>query len=168
MSDNRVDARIKEVAERLRAAREDSGRSVAEMAAAVGVDVREYEEYERGEKDFSFSFIYKFAAACGLEMTEIMEGTNAFLSNYTVTRRGEGMPIVRREGFVYNRLAAMFRNKIAEPFYVKIPYDPKALEKPLHLGTHKGQEFDVVIPSPASSTVWAMRRDTIISRAFTP
>ena len=145
MSDNRVDARIKEVAERLRAAREDSGRSVAEMAAAVGVDVREYEEYERGEKDFSFSFIYKFAAACGLEMTEIMEGTNAFLSNYTVTRRGEGMPIVRREGFVYNRLAAMFRNKIAEPFYVKIPYDPNALEKPLHLGTHKGQEFDVVI-----------------------
>ncbi len=142
---NHVDSKIKEVAQRIRAAREAVGRSTAEMAETVGLTEAEYIEYETGLKDFSFTFIYKVAIACGVEITDIMEGRSPFLTNYTVTRRGEGMPIVRREGFVYNRLASMFKDKIAEPFYVKIPYDPDALERPLHLATHAGQEFDVVI-----------------------
>ena len=36
-----------------------------------------------------------------------------YLSNYCVTRGGEGMSIVRRKGFVYNNLAHMFKNKIS-------------------------------------------------------
>ena len=142
---NPVDNKIREVALRIRAAREAVGMTAAEMAEKLGISEFEYIDCETGAKDFSFTFIYKVANACGVEITDIMEGRSPSLTNYTVTRRGEGMPIVRREGFVYQRLASMFRDKIAEPFYVKIPYDPDALERPKHLATHKGQEFDVVI-----------------------
>ncbi len=145
MAHNQVDFKIKEVAERIRAARESVGLTTAQLASAVGISEAEYITNENGNADFSFTFIYKVANACGVEITDLMEGRSPFLTNYTVTRAGEGMPIVRREGFVYNRLASMFKDKIAEPFYVKIPYDEKALEKPLHLASHKGQEFDIVI-----------------------
>jgi len=145
MANKQVDNKIKEVAERIRAARESVGKTTAELAAEIGMTEEEYVSYENGNYDFSFTFIYKVANICGVEIADLMEGRSPYLTNYTVTRCGEGMPIVRREGFVYNRLAAMFKDKIAEPFYVKIPYDENALARPLHLSSHKGQELDIVI-----------------------
>ncbi len=136
--------KIREVAERIRAVRESVGCSPEEMAQKTDVTVEEYLAYESGTKDFSFTFIYKFADACGVEITNIMEGVSPRLSSYNITRKGEGVPIARRQGFKYERLAPKFRNKIAEPFLVTIPYTDEAVREP-HLSTHKGQEFDIVI-----------------------
>ena len=142
---NMLEDKIQEVGRRIQALREDMNLSVAELAEKIGLTEEEYLMYESGQKDFSFTFIYKIAHVCGVEMTEIMEGESPSLTEYTITRKGEEMPIVRREGFVYNRLAAKFKNKLAEPFYVKIPYSEEALNPPYSFSTHTGQEMDIVI-----------------------
>ena len=140
-----MDHAIKEVAERIRAVREDVGLSVEEMAKRTDVTVEEYKALEAGQSDFSFTFIYKCAKACGVEITDVMEGESPKVTSYTVTRAGKGLPIVRREGFAYYRLAPPFRHKISEPFFVKIPYSEEAMDKPLHMASHEGQEFDIVV-----------------------
>ncbi|MBQ6039496.1 MAG: AMP-binding protein [Oscillospiraceae bacterium] len=140
-----AETRIREVAERIMRLREDLGFTVEEMAANTGYSVEDYKLFEAGEKDFSFTFIYKCANIFRVEISDLMEGTSPELSGYTVTRKGEGVPIVRREGFVYNRLAAKFKNKTVEPFHVVIPYSEEALSKPLHLASHAGQEMDIVL-----------------------
>jgi len=146
MSRNLVDPefKIREVAERIRAVRESVGCTPEEMAVKTDVTLDEYLAYEAGSTDFSFTFIYKFASACQVEMTDIMEGVSPSLCGYTVTRKGEGIPIARREGFKYERLASQFKNKIAEPFLVTIPYADEAERVP-HMSSHKGQEFDIVV-----------------------
>ncbi len=140
-----AETRIREVAERIMRLREDLGISVEEMAAHTDYSVDDYKKFEAGEKDFSFTFIYKCANAFHVEISDLMEGSSPALSGYTVTRKGEGDPITCREGFVYNRLASKFKNKTVEPFHVVVPYSEEALSKPLHLASHAGQEMDIVL-----------------------
>ncbi len=140
-----VENKIKEVASRIIAIREDLGISAQEMAERIQLPFEEYQKLELGEEDFSFTFIYKIAQVCGVEITDIMEGESPNLSTYTVTRAGEGTPIVRREGFNYSRLAPMFKNKIAEPFLVTIPYSEKTAQSPYHFASHEGQEINIVV-----------------------
>ena len=140
-----AETRIREVAERIMRLREDLGISVEDMAAKTDYSVDDYRKFEAGEKDFSFTFIYKCANVFHVEISELMEGSSPELKGYTVTRKGEGVPIVRREGFVYNRLASKFKNKTVEPFHVVVPYSEEALSKPLHLASHAGQEMDIVL-----------------------
>lgn len=53
------------------------------------------------EHDFSFTFIFKCAERFGIDPTDLIKGTSPRLSTYTVTRRGEGLPITRRQGFKF-------------------------------------------------------------------
>ncbi|MBR1592214.1 MAG: AMP-binding protein [Ruminococcus sp.] len=136
--------KIREVAERIRATRESVGLTPEEMAEKAGVSTYEYLAYEGGAKDFSFSFIYKFANACGVEITDLMEGESPRIKSFDITRKGEGLPIARRKGLSYLRLAPQFRNKIGEPFLVTIPYVDEKFRVP-HPHTHEGQELDIII-----------------------
>ena len=140
-----LESKIKEIAKRMRTVREDVGLTAEEMAAKMDISVDDYIAMESGRKDFNFTFIYKFAQVCGIDISDIIEGESPSLTEYTVTRKGEGLPIVRRAGFEYYNLAPMFKNKLAEPFHVIIPYSESRLTEPMHLGTHKGQEIDIVI-----------------------
>lgn len=140
-----VDDKLREVAGRLKFVREDMGFSVAQMAHKTGVTPEEYIRLEAGESDFSFTFIYKFANATNMDITDIMEGTSPILTQYSLIRKGDGMPFVRREGFRYTNLAPMFKNKLAEPFHVVIPYQEEAQIETKRLCTHIGQELDIVI-----------------------
>ena len=137
--------KIREVAERIIRLREDLGLSAEEMAEQTGFAMDEYQALESGQKDFTFNFLYKCAAVLHVDINDLLQGSSPELSGYTVTRKGEGVQIVRREGFAYNQLAAKFKNKTMEPFHVVIPYSEEALSKPLHLGSHAGQEMDIVI-----------------------
>ena len=51
-----------------------------------------------GEKDFSFTFIYKCAQRFGIDPTDLIKGVSPNLSSYTVTRNGDHLPITRRPG----------------------------------------------------------------------
>ena len=136
--------KIREVAERIRAVRESVGLTSEEMAEKTGVSVYEYLAYEGGAKDFSFTFIYKFANATGVEITDLMEGESPKIYSYDITRKGGGLPIARRKGMTYMRLAPKSRNKIGEPFMVTIPYVDEQFRVP-HPHTHEGQELDIVV-----------------------
>ncbi len=134
-----------EVATRIRGLRDVLGFSAAEMAEKTGLDEALYLAYEAGEVDLPFTFIHKCAKAFGVDMSELLEGKSAKLSSYTVTRHGEGQKTVKEDGIEISHLAPKFRDKIAEPYYVKYEYSEELQNKPIHLTTHSGQEFDLVI-----------------------
>ena len=134
---------ISEVASRIRTLREVAGMSQQEAASRTEVSLSEYRSLEQGEKDFPFTFIYKAAATFGVEMRDILEGTSPNLKLYTVTRKGEGMPIARNTGFTYHNLAPSFKHKSAEPFWVSIPAESE--NEPPVFTKHNGQEIDIVI-----------------------
>ncbi len=136
---------VKEVAERLKALREILGVSVEEICAKTGVSKEDYTLIEQGEKDFSVTFIYKCAEIFGVDIIEILTGENPKLKKYCVVRKGTGLPVKRREGFEYQHLAYLFKDKNIEPFLVIAPYSEDEQEKPISLSVHEGQEFDYIL-----------------------
>lgn len=141
----KMQEQLKEVAQRIKNLREIMGVSVEDMAKNVEVSLEDYKEYESGNKDFSFTFIYKCAHCFNVDPTDLLQGSSPRLSSYEITRRGGGLPITRAEGLTYKNLASLFKNKIAEPYYVKIPYSEEEQHTPMMMSRHNGQEFDIVI-----------------------
>ena len=140
-----MDYSLKEVAGRIKALREASGYSQQELAKLTGVSLEDYCLLEKGETDFSFTFIYKCAKACGVEVVDLLEGTSTTLRSFSITRRGEGLNIVKKHGVVYSNLAPKFKEKLAEPFLVKFPYLAEEQNAPIKLSSHKGQEIDIIL-----------------------
>ena len=140
-----MDYNLKEVAGRIKDLREAKGYSVEELAALTGVTPEDLRILEEGETDFSFTFIYKCAKACSVEVVDLLEGRSSTLTSFAITRKGEGLKIVKKDGFVYNNLAPKFKDKLAEPFLVKFPYLPEEQNAPIKLSSHNGQEFDVIV-----------------------
>ncbi len=145
-----IQEQLLEVAQRIKNTREIFGFSVEEMARKTDVSPEEYAEYESGKRDFSFTFIYKCAKCFNVDPTELLQGTSPTLSSYNLTRKGGGLPITRLTGNVYKNLASMFKNKVAEPFWVKIPYKENDIMK---MSTHAGQEFDIVIKGTLKANI---------------
>ncbi len=136
---------LAEIAFRIREMREIMGYSIPTMAEKTEVSVAEYEAYEQGRTDLPFTFIHKCAIAFGIELTELLEGRTARLSSYTVTRRGRGQTTAEEEGIMIQNLAPMFKNKIAEPYWVRYEYSEEQQNQPIHLTKHSGQEFDLIL-----------------------
>jgi len=134
-----------EVAYRIREMREISGFTREEMARRSDVSVQEYANYEAGRVDFPFTFIHKCALAFGIGITDLLEGESARLSSYAVTRKGQGQRAAKEDGIEICSLAPLFRNKVAEPYWVRYDYSETQQNRPIHLTTHKGQEFDLVL-----------------------
>ena len=140
-----LDLKIKEMAARIRELRELEGLSVEEMAKKTDVSVEEYVKCEAGESDLNFAFIYRCALALSVNVTDIIEGYSPKLKSYTVTRLGAGQEISKAHGMTYYNLAYAFKDRIAEPLYVRSKYDAQAEQKGIELTTHAGQECDLVI-----------------------
>lgn len=136
---------LREISLRLKGMRDTLDISVEEMAAATDVTPEEYRGYESGERDFSFTFLYKAADRFGITLTDLMTGESPHLRSYTLVRSGQGLPIVRRQGFSYLHVASLFRDRIAEPFVVTAPYENGAETVEIQLNSHKGQEMDYVL-----------------------
>ena len=136
---------LMEIAERIREMREIVGYSEAEMAEKTEVSVEQYRSYEQGAVDFPFTFMHKCALAFGVELTDLLEGQSAKLSSYTVTRRGMGPVTASEDGITIQNMAAMFRQKLATPYWVTYQYSEELQHQPIHTTTHGGQEFDLVL-----------------------
>ncbi len=134
-----------EVALRIREMREISGITQAEMAEKTEVSFDDYKKYEAAEQDMPFSFIHKCSLVFGLGISDLLDGSSAKLSSYTITRKGKGQATAKEDGIEIQNLAPMFRKKIAEPYWVKYEFNPELQDKPIHLATHSGQEFDLVM-----------------------
>ncbi|MBP5662535.1 MAG: AMP-binding protein, partial [Clostridia bacterium] len=136
---------LRTIAARIKEMREISGFTKAEMAQKTEVSPDQYEAYEAGTVDFPFTFIHKCALAFGIELTDLLEGTSAHLSSYTVTRKGQGKQTAKEDGIEIRNLAPMFRKKLSEPYWVRYEYQEDLQDKPIHLTKHSGQEFDLVL-----------------------
>ena len=140
-----LDFKIKEMASRIKEMREIKKYTPAEMADKTDTTIEEYLACENGEQDLNFAFIYRCALAFGVDVTDIIEGVSPTLQSYTLTRKGEGQRIDEAHGMIYHNLAPAFKNRIAEPLYVHVPYDPDARNRDIELTTHAGQELDIVV-----------------------
>ncbi len=139
---NEMNDQILAVAQRIHELRKIKGTSSKEMAKLTGISHNEYLEFEAGKADFHFTFIYKCSQIFGVDITELMSGSPARLSSYTVTRGGKGKVTVVEDGIEIRNLAPFFRNKLAEPHWVRYSVVP---DQELVLATHSGQEFDYII-----------------------
>lgn len=120
--DETMETKIIEIAERIKGLREMLDISEEVMAEHTNVSVEEYRDYEKGVKDYSFTFLYACANAFGVDIVELLTGEKPRLSFYTVVRAGKGLPIKRRKSFTYQHLAFRMKDKLAEPFVVNAPY----------------------------------------------
>ena len=145
METNRVANQLAEVASRIKEMRQICGFSEAEMAQRTDTTLAEYTTFEAGRADLPFTFIHKCALAFGIGITDLLEGHSAHLMSYTVTRKGEGQRTATEKGIEISNLAPLFRNKLAEPYYVRYAYDDAQQHRPIHLTTHSGQEFDIIL-----------------------
>ena len=145
MLNNSYENKLVEVAERIKELRDIYNLSDVEMAEKTGVSIDEYLSYENGMEDMPFSFVHKCALAFGVELTDLLEGQSAKLTTYNVTRRGQGQVTANEEGILIQNLAPKFKNKLANPYWVKYEYSSELQSKPIEVTTHSGQEFDLVV-----------------------
>jgi len=137
--------KIQEIAGRIKGLRELMDFSQKEMAQVTGLTVADYISIENGKMDFSVTVVYKCAQKFGVDVVEILEGVSPTLRTYSITRKGEGMPTSRREGFEYEHLAPFFKKKRLEPFWVIAKYSEDEQNKDILLSRHEGQEMDIII-----------------------
>ena len=140
-----LDLKIKEVAGRIKELREIEGLSQQDMALKTDVSLDEYQKCEQGESNLTFAFIYRCSLALKVNVTDIIEGYSPELKAFTVTRNGAGQIVSKAHGMTYYNMAYAFRNRIAEPLFVKAVYNDEAQYKDIELTTHDGQELDIVI-----------------------
>ena len=134
---------LREIGGRLAALRDIEGISQEALAAKCGLTAAQLEEYERGERDFSFSFLYNAAHALGVDVVDLMSGESPKLSGCCLTRSGQGYDIKRQAAYNYKHLAFTFRKKLAEPFMVTV--EPRDDTDAPEQHTHTGQEFNLMI-----------------------
>ena len=134
-----------EVVERIRELRLDCGYTPERMSELTGIPLEDYLKYESGETDLPFSFIHKCAMTFGVEMMELLEGSAPRLSSYTVTRRGGGQLTSKEPGTEIKAIAPLFKNRKADPYWVRYEYSEAEQYVPIHQNTHGGQEFDLIL-----------------------
>ncbi len=140
-----LDFKIKEMAARIRELREIQNLTTAQMAEKTGVSEAEYIDCENGNKDLNFAFIYRCAQTLNVDVTSLIEGHTPKLVNYVYTKAGKGQRIEKAHGMTYYNLASAFKNRIAEPLFVRSTYSEEKQNKEIEVTTHAGQELDIVI-----------------------
>ncbi|MCL2797223.1 MAG: AMP-binding protein, partial [Firmicutes bacterium] len=136
---------VKQVAERIKELREVTGKSQEEMAKATGKSLADYQKAEEGEKDFSFTFLFKCASAFGIDVSELVSGESPRLKTYQLVRKGAGEKLPEKSEFQYYNLNFLKRDKIAQPYFVTAKYRPEFENAPINTTSHEGEEFDYVL-----------------------
>jgi quercetin dioxygenase-like cupin family protein len=138
-----MNEKIREIAARVREMRELSEISAARMAQLVDVPHDVYLSYEQGEADIPASILYGIAQQLNVDMALLLTGDAPRMRIYSVTRKGEGVPVERRSQYRYQNLANNFAGKKAELFLVTV--EPKPVGTPLSPNAHPGQEFNYLL-----------------------
>lgn len=134
---------IELIAERIRDLREISGFTCEQVAQKANISLDEYEAYEKGTNDFSFSHLFNIANVLGVDISDLLTGESPRLKGYCVTRLGKGYSFTRRKQYNYQHLAYNFKDKLAEPFIVTVTEDTNGTTRQSH--SHSGQELNYVL-----------------------
>ncbi|CCO22852.1 helix-turn-helix domain-containing protein [Maridesulfovibrio hydrothermalis] len=139
MSNNEA---YKEIAPRLQGLRDAMDMSIEELAEKTGVTAEKAALYESGTVEIPVSYLMDVAHLCGVSLTVLISGNEAYLKNYALVRKGKGLNVDRRKDYDYKNLAATFVGRRMEPFMVNVP--PKEVAD-MNFTTHRGQEFIYVL-----------------------
>ena len=140
---------MREIGERMRGLREACDVTVEEMAADLDVSPETYEQWEATGEDVPISAVYHMARKFGVELAEILTGTDAKLTTYQVVRRGGGKVTDRNPAYHFEDMAWRFADKIMQPLVVIL----EPTDEPAHLVSHGGQEFNFVIKGSVAVTI---------------
>ena len=138
-----MNEQIKQIAERLRGLRDVLDLTAADVATDCGIALADYEKAESGNSDISVSMLQTISRQYGIALDTLMFGEEPKMSSYFLTRKGAGVSVERTKAYKYEALASGFRRRIADPFIVTV--EPKPEGTPLHLNSHEGQEFNMVM-----------------------
>ena len=138
-----MNEQIKQIAERLRGLREVLELTPEEVAASCQMPVENYLEMESGNKDISVSALQQIARKYEVSFDVPMFGEEPKISTDCLTRKGAGVTLEPSKAYQYEALASGFRRRLADPFIVTV--EPKAEGTPMHLNSHEGQEFNMVL-----------------------
>ena len=136
---------LRDVSARIRELKDIAGYTTADLSRLTGFSETDCARYESGSAEMPFSFVHKCAIAFGVDIVDLIEGSSPRLSNYTVTRHGQGELTTDNRGIQMRNLAALFRKRLVEPYMTRYSYDPELQARPIHTDTHSGQEFDYII-----------------------
>lgn len=135
---------LKQIAQRLRGLRDSLDLSVEEMAEHCAVPLEEYRNYENGDCDIPMNFLCSVADRFQIEPSALLAGAEPKMSSYYLTRKDKGISVERQKAYKYQALAMGFKKAKAKPFIVTVePNDTS--ENELHLNSHEGQEFNMVL-----------------------
>jgi len=134
---------LREIGGRLSALRNIAEMTPEMFCGKIGVTAQELAAYEKGEKDFSFSFLFNAANVLGVDIVDLMSGDSPKLSTCCLVRKGGGYAVDRNDAYSYKHLAFTFRNKGAEPFMVTVAPSPDGVPPEKH--THEGQELEYMV-----------------------
>jgi len=135
--------KIKEIAARVHELRELSDVTVKQMSEFLNIPVDTYRKYETGSEDIPASILFEIAHKLDVEMATLLTGEEPRMHIFTVTRKGKGIGVERRNQYKYQSLASNFIHKKAEPFLVTVNPKPEGSE--LSTNSHPGQEFDYLL-----------------------
>lgn len=133
---------VRQIADRIRALREISDYTVAEVAEKTQVSEADYISYESGTVDIPISFLLQLGSVYGVDTTTILTGDTPRLSVCALTRKDMGVTINRAEHYIYKNLAYNFNHRKIEPLLVRVV--PGANES-MQANCHDGHEFDYVL-----------------------
>lgn len=134
---------VKQIGLRLKGLREAFDMSQEDFAESCQIPLDDYKAYEAGIKDMTISVLKSISRKYNVDISVLMFDDEPRMSNYFLTRKGKGLSVKRVEMYNYQTLAGGFNNRKAEVFEVTI--EPKVAEAPLHLSTHGGQEFNLIL-----------------------
>ncbi len=132
---------LKEMGYRLAELREINGLSQSELAEKLNMPVEEYNAYEQGERDFSFSFMFNVATIFEVDVFNLLSGKSPTLTDCAIVRKGHEFFIKKEGAYDYKHLAFTFKDKKAEPFFVECMPG----EEDVTLHSHEGQEFNFLL-----------------------
>ena len=146
----------KEIAQRIMSLREDNGLTVEEMAAKLNMQPADYTIMDSGEIDLPISLLETISQIFGIQFSILITGDEPKLRVYSVTRKGEGTHINRKQEYSYEALASNFQGKNMIPFEVTVPCTG---DVPVATNGHEGQEFDYVL----EGSIHIIIDDTVIT-----
>ncbi|MDR1669535.1 MAG: XRE family transcriptional regulator [Oscillospiraceae bacterium] len=132
---------FRQIAARIREAREIRGLSAAEIAQKLQISEDTYLRYEADGEDIPINVLFRLAAELGVDLNELLTGRAPHLDSYCLVKRGKGKSVDRFPGYAFQSLAYTYKRRVMEPLLVTVEPDEKAVE-PV---THGGQEFNLCL-----------------------
>lgn len=131
------------IAQRIRALREDTGISAKEMAGHIGLSESEYAEMENSHEDISASNLSKIASKLNVDLGLLLTGVTPKMKKYSVIRKDQGITVDQDRSYKYESFVGSFKDADFEPFVVAMPETAEQDKATIH--THPGQEFNYIL-----------------------